>query len=100
LSPFCFWETARIATRLLHGQCLFEAGQDVGWDQWRFAAPAHHQFSTFPYGGPALEASWSHPTLKKPFALASTARLIATANSIVHNQVFAPHNLNIDATLR
>ena len=33
----------------------------VGWDQRRFAAPAHQQFSKFPYGGSALEASWSHP---------------------------------------
>ena len=47
----------------------FDAGQDVGWDQWRFAAQAHHQFSTFPDGGPALEASWSHPTLKMPITL-------------------------------
>ncbi len=26
---------------------------------WRFAAPAHHHFSTIPHGGPALEAIWS-----------------------------------------
>ena len=32
--------------------------------QRRFAAPAHQNFSTFPNGGPALEASWSHTTLK------------------------------------
>ena len=43
----------------------------VGWNQRRFAAPAHHQFSTFPDGGPALEASWSHPTLKKRVGLRS-----------------------------
>ena len=41
----------------------------VGWDRWRFAAPAHHDFSMFFNGGPALEASWSHPTLKKAMAL-------------------------------
>ena len=51
------------------GQCLFEFEQDVGWDQRRFAALAHQQFSKFPDGGPALEASWSHPTLKKAMAL-------------------------------
>ena len=50
-------------------RCFFEAGQDVGWDQRRFAAPAHQQFSTFPDGGPALELSWSHPTLKQAMAL-------------------------------
>ena len=51
------------------GQCFFGTGQDVGWDQRRFAAPAHHQFSKVHHGGPALEASWSHPTLKKAMAL-------------------------------
>ena len=51
------------------GQCLFESGQDVGWDQRRFAAPAHQQFSMFYDGEPALEASWSHPTLKMAMAL-------------------------------
>ncbi len=44
-------------------QCHFEAGQNVGWDQRCFAAPAHQQFSMFHDGGPALEASWSHPTM-------------------------------------
>ncbi len=44
------------------------------WDQWRFAAPAHTDFSTFPDGGPALELSWSHPTLNKAMALGSVAR--------------------------
>ena len=42
----------------------------VGWDQRRFAAPAHHDFSTIHDGGLALEASWSHPTLKQAMALA------------------------------
>ena len=28
------------------------------------------QFANLPDGGPALEASWSHPTLKKAMALA------------------------------
>ncbi len=36
---------------------------DVGWDQWRFAAPAHHETATLSDGGPALETSWSHPTV-------------------------------------
>ena len=49
----------------IRGKCLFEAGQCVGWDQRRFAAPAHQQFSMFQDGGPALEASLSHPTLKR-----------------------------------
>ncbi len=53
----------------IQGQCLFEAGQDVGWDQRRFAAPAHQQFTMFPDGGPALDASWPHPTLKQAMAL-------------------------------
>ncbi len=51
----------------------------VGWDRWRFAAPAHHDFSMFFNGGPALEASWSHPTLKKAMALGFTASGFATA---------------------
>ena len=51
-----------MCSALLHTPYL--AGQDVGWDQRRFAAPAHQQFSMFHDGGPALEASWSHPTLK------------------------------------
>ena len=38
------------------------AERAVGWDQRRFAAPAHHDVSTRPDGGPALEASLSHPT--------------------------------------
>ncbi len=40
-------------------------GADVGWDQRRFAAPAHHELSRSRDGGPALEASLSHPTKKK-----------------------------------
>ena len=44
------------------GSVQLELAQDVGWDQWRFAAPAHRQFSKIFHGGPALEASWSHPT--------------------------------------
>ncbi len=51
------------------GHRLVGSAKLVGWDQWRFAAPAHHEFSTFPEGGPALEASLSHPTLKKAMAL-------------------------------
>ena len=51
------------------GHRLVGSVQPVGWDQRRFAAPAHHDFSMFPDGGPALEASWSHPTLKKATAL-------------------------------
>ncbi len=47
-----------------HGSVQFEVAQNVGWDQRRFAALAHHQFSKVFHGGPALEASWSHPTLK------------------------------------
>ena len=47
-----------------HGSVQLEVAQNVGWDQRRFAAPAHHQFSMFSHAGLALEASWSHPTLK------------------------------------
>lgn len=36
-------------------------GFNVGWGQRCFNALAHHQFLTFHDGGPALEASWSHP---------------------------------------
>ena len=38
----------------------------VGWDQRRFAAPAHQEVSTRSDGGPALEASLSHPTDSRP----------------------------------
>ena len=34
----------------------------VGWDQRRFAAPAHQDATSNANGGPALEASLSHPT--------------------------------------
>jgi len=40
------------------------------------AAPAHHEFTMFPDGGPALEASWSRPTFKKLTALAHDCRLL------------------------
>ena len=50
------------------GHRLVWSAQPVGRDQRRFAAPAHHDFSKFPDGGPAIEASWSHPTLKKAIA--------------------------------
>ena len=33
------------------------------------ASPTHHDFSTFSDGGPVLELSWSHPTLKMAMAL-------------------------------
>ncbi len=36
----------------VRGQCLFEAGRDVGWDKWRFAARPHEYFATIPDGGP------------------------------------------------
>ena len=43
---------------------VFDAEQVVGWDQRRFAAPAHHDVVPIPTnGGPALEASLSHLTL-------------------------------------
>ncbi len=41
---------------------LGNGAHEVGWDQRRFAAPAHHDLVTSPDGGPALEASLSHPT--------------------------------------
>ena len=41
---------------------LVGSAKPVGGGQWRFAAPAHHDFSMFSDGAPALEASLSHPT--------------------------------------
>ncbi len=41
---------------------LLQRLETVGWDQRRFAAPAHHEVSTLPIGGPTLEAGLSHPT--------------------------------------
>ena len=54
---------------MMRGRWLLDAGSDVGWDQRRFAAPAHQDSSTFRDGGPALEANLSHPTMKKLIAL-------------------------------
>ena len=59
------------------GHRLVRSVKPVGWDQRRFAAPAHHEFSPFPVGGPALEASLSHPTLNKAMALADIAAPLA-----------------------
>ena len=61
---------------LAKNQChrLVGAVKPVGWDQRRFAAPVHHEFSMFPDGGPALEASWSHPTLKEVIARLTKAK--------------------------
>ena len=49
----------------VQGHRLVGTAKPVGRDQGRFAAPAHHDFWTFPDGGPALEASLSHPTWKR-----------------------------------
>ena len=43
-------------------EALGNGSHDVGWDQQRFAAPAHHELVAAPDGGPAHEASLSHPT--------------------------------------
>ena len=55
---------------------LVWSAQPVEWDQRRFAAPAHPDFSTFSGGGPALETSWSHPTLKQAMALGCSRSLV------------------------
>ena len=47
---------------------------DLGWDQRRFAAPAHHESVASQDGGPALEASLSHPTASQPIRLPAHAR--------------------------
>ncbi len=63
-----------IRAGVIDGSCLTVTGKSiaenvanandatVGWDQRRIAAPAHHAGQTPPDGGPALEASLSHPT--------------------------------------
>ena len=48
---------------------MFETAWEVEWDQWRFAAQVHQQCSMFQNGGPALEASWFHPTVKQVMTL-------------------------------
>ncbi|RLS45468.1 MAG: dihydroxy-acid dehydratase [Planctomycetota bacterium] len=65
-----------IRAGLIDGSCLTVTGRSisenvanandaiVGWDQRRFAAPAHQVGSMNAKGGPALEASLSHPTSK------------------------------------
>ena len=64
---------------------IFEAG----WDLRRFAALAHHDFSTFSSGGPALETSWS-PTLKMQIALAKSSEPapIQTIADIMPQSIF------------
>jgi hypothetical protein len=42
------------------------------------AALAHHEFSMIPDGGPALEASWSHPTLNRAMTLPDTPLFVKT----------------------
>ena len=59
----------RAGSRIPQGYGLVGTEKPVGWDQRRFAAPVHHEFSTFPDGGPALEASWPRPPLNEPIAL-------------------------------
>ncbi len=59
----CIWADLKQGDRLLECEASV-----VGWDQRRFAAPAHHRDGRFPSGGPALEASLSHPTLNKVVA--------------------------------
>jgi hypothetical protein len=51
------------------GQVHFEAGEEVGWDQGRFAAPTHHEFTLFHDGGPTLGVSWAHPSFNKKMGL-------------------------------
>ena len=53
----------------VQGQRLVGSAKNIGGDQRRFAAPAHHDFWTFFDGGPAFEASWPQSTLKKAMAL-------------------------------
>ncbi len=52
-------------------QCPTDEGTSpsVGWDQRRFAAPAHPETETPAEGGPALEASLSYPTFKTASAM-------------------------------
>ena len=59
------------------GHRFFVSGAFVGWDQRRFAAPAHHDDQRFHHGGPALEASLSHPTLKRDGRESSAAHVTA-----------------------
>ena len=65
-----FEREARVLAKLQHPLIVgvYDFGEAaavkraVGWDQRRFDAPAHQDDATRPDGGPALEASLSHPT--------------------------------------
>ena len=47
------------------GSVQLELAQDVGWDQWRFAAPAHRQFSKF-FFMVGRRSKRAGPTLRMP----------------------------------
>jgi len=59
-----------------YGSVQFGAAKFAVWDQRRFAASAHHQFSKMTHGGTALEASLSNPTLKLGRAVIDVARVV------------------------
>ena len=60
--PCVTWTQVVIEHRVSSGQRSSDEASAVGWDQRRFAAPAHHERGETDNGGPAPEAGWSHPT--------------------------------------
>ena len=72
-SEFDAGTLAELTRRMLtEPRYLRVPSRKAGWDQRRFAAPAHREFSMLPDGGPALEASLSHPTFKGTFGAGPT----------------------------
>ena len=60
----------------------------VGWDQRRFAAPAHHSLKNASnerdIGGPALEASLSHPTARVTLRVVLLSPIVRVGRSALH----------------
>ena len=60
--PCVTWTLVAVAPHMGDGDRAMESANAAGWDQRRFAAPAHHERGANQDGGPAPEAGWSHPT--------------------------------------
>ena len=65
---------------MMQGHRLVGSAQPVGWDQRRFAAPAHHDFSMFPTWWAGARSELVPPYVKKAMALAGVPVLRFTSS--------------------